>query len=190
MNQVKRCSHLLSHLFLLVLFSTSFSHPRTTKSHSSAICSRWRTAWSSGGPRSCLERSPRMNWPSSRRRSQPKSIMETGKPGMTFTENLERDEHVPAKDTAPHALLILQLANNNAYCSPFLRWKTFNFVEKNLAVPFLGQILCWISDLKEMTEEQRRWGLDPNDSTAKQTERDWASEANIFGDLGQSLFLF
>lgn len=57
-------------------------------------------------------------------------------------------------------------------------------------MPFLGQILCWISDLKEMTEEQSRWDLDPNDSTAKQTERDWASEANIFGDLGQSLFLF
>lgn len=50
--------------------------------------------------------------------------------------------------------------------------KTFNFVEKNLAVPFLGQTLCWISDLKEMIEEQGRWGLDPSDSTAKQTERD------------------
>lgn len=52
----------------------------------------------------------------------------------------------------------------------------------------MGQTLCWISDLKEMTEERRDWVLDLSDSTAKQTEKDWAFEANIFRDLALSLY--
>lgn len=75
---------LILHHTFFIPFSTSFSHPSTTRSRSSAGCSRWHTAWSSGDPKSCLEHSPRTNWQSSRRRSQPKSIMGTGKRGMTF----------------------------------------------------------------------------------------------------------
>lgn len=117
--------------FVGVPFSTSFSCPRTTRSVSSAGYSRWRTAWSSGGPKSCLGHSPRMSWPSSRRRSQPKSIMGTGKPGLTSWRSwTEMDTFMLSTQLTPSFLP--GRCTRVMLTALFLPWKTSNSVDKKI----------------------------------------------------------
>lgn len=170
-------------LLFFVLSSTSFSHPRATRSHSFASYSRWRIAWLSGGPRSCLEPSPRTNWQSSRKRSQPKSIMETGTPGMI---SLRTWKEMGAFMLRAWMAIIFDLGIVKEWCLLLC----FCVGELLILLGKCGSPLhrpypVWDLWVKEMTDNQGRW-----DFAAKQ---DWKGQgiwSHIFWGLHQSQFLF